>query len=227
MYLRLVKKYKLSLFLISSLLLTGCINPQPDNKCIPSEVYIGIEVNSHEEKRKARKFIRKFYRKFTEENIFHVDLIKNGRVHTIYSNKLDDLKAVQFILDKIKEVKPENKKKNKDKGIIQSFLRIKNLAINNNNNSNFYTYIITKGTSNSSSINEMNFIVKELVESKVNTENIYISLVGLTAKNRLPMVNTLQHIKNTAKSSGESSREFVQILDNHKACKIVNETNNL
>lgn len=186
---------------VSTIFLTSCIGSSETNgskRCNP-EVYIGLELNSQQDVKLAKTFLHKTSKK-ADNNLFHIDILTGDDVAYIYSDSYNK-KAVRDIIQEKLE-----KKESSDKALEKAFNRVKNLVIKSKTNEDLYAYIVSSGTSNENTIQQIKQIIDDFASNQTKSKKLHLYLIGLTDENRTLLVdNALKSLPNTKHSSSTFS----------------------
>ncbi|MDJ0797873.1 MAG: hypothetical protein QNJ51_13835 [Calothrix sp. MO_167.B12] len=172
----------------SIILLTSCIDSS--EKCSP-EVYIGLQLNSQQDVKLAKTFLYEAS-KNADNNLFHVDVFRGDNIAYMFSDPYNK-KAIRDIIQKELEEKESN-----DKALINAFIRVTNLVIDSKNDKDLYAYIVSSGTSDKNTIQQIKKIVDDFAKNQNKLQKLHLYLIGLTTDNRKPIVDTaLKSLPNT------------------------------
>lgn len=195
---------KLIAFFLISFAIAACDSEK-------SQVYLGIQANTKATAELTEDLLHSIGKR-TKGNLMSIDILKGDSAQTIYSNSISK-QTLQELREKI-DPNPNTPKMDiipsSDRALVAGLQRFKDLA-RANPNQEFHAYILTPGTTDETTLEQIKTICQELA-SQTQGDRFHIYLLGLTEENRLKTVSALHPIRANAYSAGQSFSEMQKLI---------------
>jgi hypothetical protein len=169
----------------------------------PTAIYIGVQANSPTHTSLAQDLLYQVARKTHANQWIVIDLMRSEKGDNLFSSP-PTRRAIQEVMTHF-----EAETESSDRAIIQSFNHLVELAIEKQGRS-FHGYLVTSGTSNPATLNELRSLATKLADQKL--PNVHVYVVGLSANNRIKMSEAMKPLARCIQFAGESDTEWVQLV---------------
>lgn len=166
-----------------------------------SKAYIALEANSRETAELSQNILYRLGGRIKNQWAT-VDIFVGNKVQNLYSHaaRRRDLEALSQRVNII----PSS-----DEALIQAIQRFKD-QVEHNKQRSIYGFIVTKGTSNPSTLAAIRQICRKLAQT--NSTKMHIAIIGLALENRLPMSTAVASVHDNVQFTGTAEEEWIQLM---------------
>ncbi|MCX7592373.1 MAG: hypothetical protein N2235_01185 [Fischerella sp.] len=181
---------------------TVTINQQQLANNLP-KVYIALETNSQETTELSQNILYWLARrKQNQWKWVAIDILIGKRVENLYSQAAKH-RDLEVLGEQVKTVRSS------DQALIQAIQRFKD-EIEQSQQQPVYGFIVTKGTTNPSSLDVIRQICQKLAAN--GPLKARITMIGLSSKNRLLMSEAFAPIRGNVQFAGATEEEWKKLL---------------
>ncbi|MDF5730604.1 MAG: hypothetical protein PUP92_21920 [Rhizonema sp. PD38] len=165
------------------------------------KAYIALEANSQETAELSQNILYRLGRRIKNQWTA-VDIFVGNKVQNLYSHaaRRQDLEALSQRVNVIQS---------SDKALIQAIQRFKD-QVEQNKQQSVYGFIVTKGTSNPSTLAAISQICQKLAQT--NSTKMHIAIIGLASENRLPMSTAVASVHDNVQFTSTAEVEWIQLM---------------
>ena len=165
------------------------------------KAYIALEANSPETAELSQNILYRLGRQIKNQWTA-VDIFVGNKVQNLYSHaaKRRELEALSQQVNVIQS---------SDKALIQAIQRFKD-EVEQNKQQSVYGFIVTKGTSNPSTLAAIRQICQKMAQT--NSTKMHLAIIGLASENRLPMSTAVASIHYNVQFTITAEVEWIQLM---------------